>query len=58
MPDDGQNVTEIYNIIINNYEFVVSKICNLSVNPLKTKRRLFYINPQSVPRSKHFSSWL
>jgi len=27
-------------------------------NPLKTKRRLLYLNTQSVPRSKHFSSHL
>ena len=27
-------------------------------NPLKTKRRLLYLNTQSVPRSKHFSSRL
>ena len=24
-------------------------------NPLQTKRRPLYLNPQSVPRSKHFS---
>ena len=28
------------------------------VNPLKTKRRPFYLKTQSVPRSKHFSSQL
>jgi len=27
-------------------------------NPLKTKRRLLYLQTQSVPRCKHFSSWL
>jgi hypothetical protein len=27
-------------------------------NPLKTKRRLLYLKPQFVPRSKHFSSRL
>jgi len=27
-------------------------------NPLKTKRRLLYLKPQSVPRCKHFSSRL
>jgi len=27
-------------------------------NPLKTKRRLFYIKTQSIPRSKHFSTRL
>ena len=26
--------------------------------PLKTKRRLFYLKTQFVPRSKHFSSRL
>jgi len=25
------------------------------INPLKTKRRLFYLKTQSVPRWKHFS---
>jgi len=30
----------------------------LSLNPLKTKRRLLYLNTQSVPRSKHFSTRL
>ena len=29
-----------------------------NVNPLKTKRRLLYLKPQSVPRCKHFSSRL
>jgi len=29
-----------------------------SFNPLKTKRRLLYLNPQSVPRYNHFSSRL
>jgi len=28
------------------------------INPLKTKRRLLYLKPQSVPRCKHFSSRL
>ena len=28
------------------------------LNPLKTKRRLFYLKTQFVPRSKHFSSRL
>jgi hypothetical protein len=28
------------------------------INPLKTKRRPLYLNPQSVPRCKHFSSRL
>ena len=28
------------------------------VNTLKTKRRLLYLKPQSVPRCKHFSSRL
>ena len=31
---------------------------SLSINPLKTKRRLLYLNTQFVPRSKHFSSRL
>jgi hypothetical protein len=26
------------------------------VNPLKTKRKLFHLKTQFVPRSKHFSS--
>ena len=29
-----------------------------SINPLNTKRRLFYLKTQFVPRSKHFSSRL
>jgi len=29
-----------------------------TVNPLKTKRRLRYLKTQSVPRCKHFSSWV
>jgi hypothetical protein len=28
------------------------------INPLKTKRRPLYLKTQSVPRCKHFSSWL
>jgi len=28
------------------------------VNPLKAKRRLFYLKTQFLPRSKHFSSRL
>ena len=28
------------------------------INPLNTKRRLFYLKTQFVPRSKHFSSRL
>ena len=28
------------------------------INPLQTKRRPLYLNTQSVPRSKHFSSRL
>ena len=28
------------------------------INPLKTKRRLFYLKPQSVTRRKDFSSLL
>ena len=28
------------------------------INPLKTKRRLFYWKTQFVPRGKHFSCWL
>ena len=28
------------------------------INPLKPKRRLFYLKTQSVPRCKHFSSRL
>jgi hypothetical protein len=28
------------------------------INPLKTKRKPLYLNTQSVPRSKHFLSWL
>ena len=30
----------------------------LNINPLNTKRRLFYLKTQFVPRSKHFSSRL
>jgi len=28
------------------------------INPLKSKCRLLYLKAQSVPRYKHFSSWL
>jgi len=28
------------------------------LNPLKTKHRPLYLKTQSVPRCKHFSSWL
>jgi len=30
----------------------------MSINPLQTKRRPLYLKTQSVPRCKHFSSWL
>jgi len=30
----------------------------LSINPLQMKRRPLYLKTQSVPRCKHFSSWL
>ena len=33
-------------------------IAILTLNPLKTKRWLFYLKTQFVPRSKHFSSRL
>jgi len=33
----------------------ISEAC---FNPLQTKRRLFYLKTQSVPRCKHFSSRL
>jgi hypothetical protein len=36
------------------YQFVV-RSC---INTLKTKRRPLYLKTQSVPRCKHFSSWL
>jgi len=36
--------------------YTLEVIC--SINPLKTKRRLIYLKTQSVPRCKHFSSWL
>jgi hypothetical protein len=39
------------------YMFLIPYI-HFSFNPLKTKRRLSYLKPQSVPRSKHFSSQL
>ena len=35
-----------------------TSLCNLSINPLKTKRRPLYLKTQSVPRCKHFSSRL
>ena len=36
----------------------ISRIfCNF-INPLNTKRRLFYLKAQFIPRSKHFSSRL
>jgi len=40
----GTNEVDIYNIIY--------------INPLKIKRRLLYLKPQSVLHSKHFSSRL
>jgi len=33
-------------------------ISDLYIHPLKMKRRPLYLKPQSVPHSKHFSSWL
>jgi hypothetical protein len=33
-------------------------LSNCGFNLLKTKRRPLYLKPQSVPRCKHFSSWL
>ena len=30
----------------------------MDLNPLNTKRRMFYLKTQFVPRSKHFSSRL
>jgi len=30
----------------------------MKFNPLQTKRRLLYLQTQSVPRSKHFSTRL
>jgi hypothetical protein len=35
-----------------------SSECKNNISPLNTKRRLFYLKPQYVPRSKHFSSRL
>jgi len=29
-----------------------------TINHLETKRRPLYLKTRSVPRSKHFSSWL
>jgi hypothetical protein len=37
-----------------NFNFIT--LCKF--NPLKTKRKLFYLKNQSAPRCKHFSSWL
>ena len=34
------------------------QLSSSSINPLKTKRRLLYLETQFVPRSKHFSSRL
>jgi len=36
----------------------MSAYINVNINPLKMKRRLFYLKTQSVPRCKHFSSRL
>jgi len=36
----------------------VSPAVEFCINPLNPKRRLLYLKAQSVPRSKHFSSWL
>jgi hypothetical protein len=35
---------------------ITSSDINWSINPLQTKRRLFYLNTQFVPRCKHLSS--
>jgi len=35
-----------------------STAVNIEFNPLKTKRRLLYLETQAVPRCKHFSSRL
>jgi len=40
------------------YSYQLSSQSALSFSPLKTKRRLLYLKTQSLPRSKHFSSWL
>ena len=40
------------------YSFISESQPGFSLNLLKTKRRLLYIKPQSVPRCKHFSTRL
>ena len=40
------------------FVYTNSKPISISINLLKTKRRLLYLKTQFVPRSKHFSSWL
>ena len=47
------NYTGYYGWWIGKYKEVMAYF-----NPLKMKRRLLYLNTQSVPRSKHFSSRL
>ena len=36
----------------------MKEVWQRNMNPLETKCRLFYLNTQFVPRSKHFSSQL
>jgi hypothetical protein len=38
-------------------KFVFLRLC-YDINPLNTNRSPLYLNPQSVPRCKHFSSRL
>ena len=47
-------------IQMRNYKNLCPQLENrcLSINPLKTKRRLLYLKTQFLPRSKHFSSQL
>jgi hypothetical protein len=37
-------------------QFEFSLTVTTEINPLKTKRKLFHLKTQFVPRSKHFSS--
>jgi hypothetical protein len=40
------------------YTKIGRKFSVVTLNPLKTKRRMLYLKTQSVPRCKHFSSLL
>jgi hypothetical protein len=54
-------MTEEYSVMLNNEEFIgttesLTLRTRCRINPLKTKRKLFYLKTQFVPRSKHLMS--